>query len=129
MNAQELQLELMKLASFNSFNGEKVVKSLLKHKDLWKSALMDGVAYSKGGQGFEACINLIKLRDLPDYWNVDTLFILPVPGKEDELEALAKTWKADEVDYIGGKQACDFLGAWSQEGTNNKKTILRVWWD
>jgi hypothetical protein len=132
MNAQELQLELMKLASFNDFNGEKVVESLQSHKDLWTSAIMDRPTYkySRGTkENYEMCIDLIKLRDLPKHWNVDTLFILPAPGKEDELLALSKTWGADESSYIGGEEACNYLGSWGPESNKNDKAILKVWWD
>lgn len=123
MTIQELQFQLMRQASFNSFDGEKVVKSLLKHKDLWRGVIMDragyaGIDYSP----YSACIDLIKLRDIEDnLWNVDTVYILPKEGKEKELEKLAKTWGADEVDYEDGD-----LGT-SGAGVNNK--VLRVWWD
>lgn len=129
MTPQELQFELMKLASFNEFNGEQVVADLKAHPELWKGALMDRAGFSRTGEKYEAIINLIKLRDLPDYWNVDTLFITPVKGKEDELETLAKNWGADEVDYLGGEECANKLGSWSQETRTNQKQILRIWWD
>jgi hypothetical protein len=130
MNAQELQFELMKLATFNEFDGGSVVESLRSHNELWLGALMDRAGYSRGtGEKYEMCIDLIKLRDLPNYWNIDTLFILPASGREDELEALAKTWNSDEVDYIGGEEACNYLGSWTPEGRKNEKAILRLWWD
>jgi hypothetical protein len=129
MKAQELQFELMKQASFNEFDGERVVADLLAHQDLWKGSLMDRTAYPKTGEKYEMCIDLIKLRDLPDYWNVDTLFITPVKGKEDELEALAKNWGADEVDYYGGELVAGWLGSWSPETRTNLKQVLRIWWD
>jgi hypothetical protein len=116
MTPQELQFELMKQASFNSFTGEQVVKDLLDHKDLWKGAVMDSR-------------DLIKLRDIDRYWSVDTLYITPKPGKEIELEELAKTWQADEVDYLGAEESCKKLGFWSSDSRNNEKQILRVWWD
>lgn len=129
MNPQQLQLELMKVASFNKFNGEKVVQDLLENRDLWKGALMDRAGFNRTGEKYEAVIDLVKLRDLPDYWNVDTLFITPRVGKEEELEKLANTWGADEVSYIGGEKAAGKLGTWSPETRSNPKQILRVWWD
>ena len=98
---QDIQLELIRRASFNHLNGPKVVADLEKHRDLWRSALIDrpsGVA--------------IKLRDLPENaWNVDTLFILS-SGKDDKkLELRAKSWRPDEVNWIEDQR------------------ILRVWWD
>ena len=75
-------------------------------------------------------ISLIKLRDLPQgVWNVDTLFLLPERGREDQLENLARTWKADEIEWIGGEEADSALGRYSLEDRNNPRQVLRVWWD
>jgi hypothetical protein len=121
---QELNLELMKRGSFNSFDGEKIVKSLQDHPDLWIGAMM--VQESVGEQ------DLISLRDMnnPKYgydaWNIGTLFISAKQGKEKELEQLAKSdeWSADEIDYIKP----DKLG--SMLGTGRPTfQVLRVWWD
>lgn len=128
MNAQELQFELMKLASFNEFNGDKVVADLLANQKLWRGAVMDRAGYSRDGEQY-GIISLIKLRDLPDYWNVDTLFIIPTKGEEDALEELANTWNADEVSWIGNEDASSKLGSWSKELNGNSKQILRIWWD
>ena len=114
---QELQLELMSLASFNDFEGPRVVEDLKEHQDLWRGAVLD-----RDG--------LIKLRDIErGYWNVDTLYLLPALGKEYELEGIANLWGADEVDWIGGDTACYLLGSYSPEKRSQAKQILRVWWD
>ena len=127
---QELQFELMKLATFNEFDGEQVVKALKGNPELWTGALMTRGSYARpDSEGYSDVTDLISLRDLPDYWNVDTLFITPKAGKLDELEALAKTWNADEVDWYGGEQACQMIGSYSPEGRANLKQILRIWWD
>ena len=61
-HVQALQFELMKAASFNSFDGEAIVKSLLAHRELWTAAVMTRFR------------DIIYLRDMPDnLWNVDTL--------------------------------------------------------
>ena len=109
---QELHLELIRRASFNNFDGERVVEDLLADKGLWQGVVMDRGAYGKD-------IDLIKLRDIPDnYWNVDTLFILAAEGKEEELMDLAKSWDADEVNWMIKPS----LG-----GGDGK--VLSVWWD
>jgi hypothetical protein len=70
------------------------------------------------------------LRDIEDdYWNVDTLCLLPKPGKEDELMILALGWDADEVFWIPGSAAGSYLGQHSRELDINPKALLRVWWD
>lgn len=132
MTIQELQFELMERASFNGFDGEKVVASLQNHSNLWRGVVMDRAYYGEANEHgwVSGGVNLIKLRDIKDnYWNVDTLFILPTQGKETELELLAQEWGADEVDWVGGEEACRMLGSYSPEGRSNSKAILRVWWD
>lgn len=115
---QEIMLRLLEEASFNGLNGVRVATDLRANKDLWQAALID-----RSGP-----MALIKLRDLPaGHWNVDTLFILPVAGKEDELEKLAARWDADEIRWTEGECACTALGTWARG--NRGKTILSVWWD
>ncbi len=132
---QKLEFELMKEATFNDFDGEKVVKDLEANEDLWKGAVMDRAGYVcksdiPGDSPFAmaASIDLIKLRDIGSGgWNVDTLFILPQPGKEHKLFELASNWSADEVDWIEGKEAQHMIGSCGP--SYNDLKILRVWWD
>lgn len=125
---QRLNLRLMELASFNSFDGPKVVQSLLNNKDLWQACLMDREAYGR--------ISLIKLRDMADetvqrlgkqIWSVDTLFIVPQADTRIQVRLLrlAETWEADEVDWILWPEAGNLLGG----SIGDKLPILRVWWD
>lgn len=119
---QKLNFELMKKASFNSFDGERVVKDLEEHQDLWVGAVMDRPSYCfhKTDEPNSEKIDLIKLRDISDgYWNIDTLYIVPQVGQEDQLEMLAKTWDADEVDWMDNPDL----------GTSRPPRVLRVWWD
>ena len=120
MKPQELQFELMKQASFNSFNGPEVVKSLKENNDLWKACVM----YRETLVPTECGCSLIALRDLPRAWNVDTLFLTVKTGKERELVLLAKGWNPDEVTWLSDKEAGDSLGSWPP-----KEKVLRVWWD
>ena len=111
---QDIQLELMRRASFNDFDGPGVVESLLAHHALWEAALMD----TDNGP-------MYHLRDLSaNYWNVSTLHIIARNGRERELEALARTWGADEVAWhpAGNEK----LGG---RGGNGSTSVLRVWWD
>ena len=128
---QKLNLQLMRLASFNEFDGNRVVDDLERHENLWTSAWMTRW-------------DLIPLLDQegdidpsdpdgpfssPPYWNVDSLYILPAPGKEDALTKMARKWRADEVAWLGGEVGCKALGSWSRERATNKRLILKVWWD
>ena len=38
---QEIQLELLRRTQFNALDGEQVVASLLRHRDLWLAVLLD----------------------------------------------------------------------------------------
>lgn len=138
---QRLNLRLMELASFNEFDGPKVVKSLLDHKDLWQACLMDREAMCTGAVEhaiIPVTISLIKLRDMGHAqkkrlgtitWNVDTLFILPRSKKktQEKLFKLAKEWKPDEIGWILNPRAGQLLGG-ARIGIGPTK-ILRVWWD
>ena len=114
-SAQELVFEMMKNASFNEFNGEKVVESLKTNRLLWRDAWM-------GRTGGYA--DLVVLRDLhEDHINIDELFIIAAEGKATELKALAETWKADEVGWLTKEDTQ------RQLGTGDRLKVLRVWWD
>lgn len=147
---QRMLLDLMKLSSFNEFNGPKVVESLLAHRDLWIAVMMDREAYraqsayqeqrEKLKKGEDAGlpispIDTIRLRDLCEgYWNVDAVFIIPEPGKEDSLELLVRReWNADEIDWYDPLDAGVILhGGISANKpivTTKVDRILRVWWD
>ena len=120
---QDLQLRLIELVEYNELDGKRVVKDLVRDRDLWRAVIIDR-------EGTAERINLIKLRDLPQgIWNVDTLFLLPEKGRENELETLARTWKADEIDWIGGEEASAMLGGAGFDDPSNPRRVLRIWWD
>lgn len=132
---QDLQFTLMRLATFNEFNGDFVADSLIANDEMWEGWILDRSAYgamyslrrleekcTENGGPIEGQlpiepIDFIRLRDIAGgYWNVDTLYILPKEGKEKDLELLAhKDWYADEIDWVDG-QDC-------------RRPVLRVWWD
>lgn len=98
-SVQDIQLELIRRTKFNAMDGERIVASLLAHRDLWLAALLDrpGVAnYAKPSLLLAA--GLIKLRDLPDdYWNGDKLFLLT--QTHEQAHRLAQI--AEEEDWCG----------------------------
>ena len=126
---QEIQLELLRRTIFNDFNGERVLASLMRHRQLWLAALLDrpGVpnyaepTHLLGG-------GLIKLRDLADnFWNADTLYILT--RTHAHARELARI--AEEEDWFGmvyvhddQKQIDNALGAGRRE-----YGLVTVWWD
>jgi hypothetical protein len=128
-SVQDIQLELLRRTKFNALDGERVVASLLAHRDLWLAALLDRPGVPNYAEpGFLLVSGLIKLRDLPDnYWNADTLFILT--RTHEHARHLARI--ADEEDWGGevrvyeDQQEIDrALGTGRQEFG-----LLSVWWD
>lgn len=117
-NVQELQLRLLEFASFNDFDGSKVLSQLRDNRHLWKAVLMTRLK------------DLVSLRDISkNEWNVDSLYILPQPGKELELEVMALRWnaRAHHVKWIGRSEAMHLLGTSSVKDVD--KAILSIWWD
>jgi hypothetical protein len=115
---QDLHFELMRRASFGNFDGEMVVNILKEHRDLWKGAIMGRY-------------DLLALRDISnDQWNVNTLFLTPAIGKEDELEGLAvMKLNADAEHWVGGPYEEAFLRWWNGKGRIKKRTVLAcTWW-
>lgn len=114
---QELQLELIALVNHNNCKGKKVAKLLRDNHNLWRAAFMPSTY-------------LYSLRDM-EYgkWSADTLYITPKEGQEEALEKLAKRFKADEVNWLGGEKALQLLGYWKKGIENNPKFVLSLWWD
>jgi hypothetical protein len=128
-SVQEIQLELLRRTSFNALDGERIYNSLLKHRSLWRAALLDrqGVPnYAKprlllmGG--------LIKLRDLEDnFWNADMLYLLTSNRQAaDELARIAEEedWGGEVCVYKDQEEMDDALGTGRQE-----YGLISVWWD
>lgn len=104
--AQELVFRVMKHASFNAFDGAVVVDSLRNNRHLWRGAIFGRFEDVKpftlrpGETWQPACDYGIILRDIQDdFYNADTLLLTAPAGAEDALEALARTWHADEIDW------------------------------
>ncbi|MGC8638383.1 MAG: hypothetical protein ACP5XB_00730 [Isosphaeraceae bacterium] len=96
---QDIQLELPRRNSFNALDGERVLASPMKHRELWLAVLLDrpGVANYRE-PGFLLTAGLIKLRDLPDnIWNADTLYILT----ETRAQAEEMARIIEEEDWAG----------------------------
>jgi hypothetical protein len=119
--SQKIQFDLMKNASFNYFDGEKIVGLLKENPDFWDGVVMGRTSCLDG----EIYSDLIHLRDIQEgFTNVDTVFITATKGRETDLERLVKkSFKADEVGWLDDDEANRRLGG----GVKNK--VLRVWWD
>lgn len=128
-SVQDIQLELIRRTSFNSMNGERIVASLLRHRDLWLAVLLDRPGLPNYDEPIRILTaGLIKLRDLPqNLWNADKLFILT--RTREQARSLARIaeeedWIGDEVHvYDNQKEIGQALGTGRQYG------LVSVWWD
>ena len=76
MTPQEIQEARLRIGSFNEFDGGLVADSLNAHRDLWC-----GYVFTRSPG------DLLELRDIADGdLNADTLFLIPAPDKNAELE-------------------------------------------
>jgi hypothetical protein len=128
-SVQEIQLELLRRTCFNALDGERVVASLLRHRDLWLAALLDrpGVPnYAK--EYLLLTAGLIKLRDLPyNIWNADTLFLMTRTHEQARrLAQIAEDeeWGAMAHVYEEQEEIDRSLGAGRQE-----YGLVSFWWD
>ena len=116
-NIQDIQLELIRRRQFNNFDGSRVIRDLLEHRDLWEAVLLDG----------QPPFNLIKLRDLSvNRWSTDTLFILAADdASANRLKELGEQWLADSVDIRGEEATGRELGIFPP----GNRRIVEMWWD
>lgn len=111
---QALQFELMKAASFNAFDGARVVRDLRSNRELWCGVIMDRPD------------SLIQLRDIgQNFWSVDIVYILSSGANDAKLRALSRKWQPDAADWITGRKAQELLG----EAGFGPRRILALWWD
>lgn len=115
--AQKFQLEVIARTNFNFCEGRKVAELLKENRRMWRAALMP--------------LNMISLRDLEENsWHADTLFLYTEEGWQYSLEELVREqFSADEVHWIGGFSAADYLGVSDPELKKKSNVILSVWWD
>ena len=127
---QEIQLELIRRAKFNAFDGERIYASLMKHRAYWQAVLLDrpGVANYQEPRHL-LMTGLIKLRDLDDnMWNADQLFILT--AKREQAVQLARVieeedWGGEKpIVYNDQEEIDSALGVGRQE-----YGLLSIWWD
>lgn len=129
---QEIQLELIRRSSFNLFDGPRVIATLMRHRPMWTSVIMDRFGCSgpdkPGGLVYDS---LIKLRDLRgNRWNVDTLYILTpdVPTAKLLRDAIEQEgWNQDELDvHENPEEIARSIGVY---GGSNPPGVISVWWD
>lgn len=127
---QAIHLELMKRATFNSFNGEYVVKDLIKNREIWDGCLMIrdvGCEFRHHIPPKVECPNsdLIPLRDMPEnYWNVDTMYILVKKKNLKEFIKMTRKWGVDDRQILNEEDTEKRLGS-----SPVKDDVVMLWWD
>lgn len=129
-SAQDIQLELIRRTKFNMMDGERIITSLLRHRDLWMAVLLDRPGLPNYNEPIRLLMaGLIKLRDLPqNIWNADTLYILTRTHEQARrLERIIEEedWFADAVHvYEDQREIDNALGTGRQQFG-----LVSVWWD
>lgn len=144
--AQDVCLRLIGLSGrWNAFDGPAIEAALRSRQDLWRAAFFASEAIpmprSRGFLGLGQAelrlrdmIDLVVLRDLPkDAVTLSTLFVLAVPGRQDDLHSLASRWDADELQWFAQDEAFEAMGESPEHdtvyATDPSRVILRCWWD
>jgi hypothetical protein len=124
---QELHLELIRRTQHNAFDGEKIVASLLAHRDLWQAVIFTRLLVFGRGHEELPVLGFITLRDLPEnYWNADTLYILTknvTKARQLQRVTRADKWAGDVLIFHNTREVDNSLGAY------DRQAIVRVWWD
>jgi hypothetical protein len=126
---QELQLELLRRTSFNMLNGERIARSLLAHRDLWRSVMFDRKPYWTIYYEHLSPSWLIKMRDMQyNIWNADCLFILTDVEKLPRMREVIETeeWCGDVEIYDNKDDVERALGTGREKV---QSAIIVVWWD
>jgi len=123
---QEIQLELIRRASPGLFDGEKVMASLLAHRNLWEAVMIDRFCFSNPGK--LPSMGLIKLRDLAEnFYNADTLYILtPDAASARQLAEIIEDedWGGMVLVHDDQDDVERALGGFGREAA-----IVSIWWD
>jgi hypothetical protein len=124
---QEIQLELIKRASRDdAMDGEQVVASLLKHRELWVAVMLDTFCFSNPGR--LPSVGLIKLRDLDtNFWSADTMYLLTeTADKAHRLAAIIEEedWGALVLVHDDEEDVQRALG-----GGELGQAVISIWWD
>ena len=117
---QELNLQLIALASHNDLNGKKIDKDLRKNLNLWVSA------YGFFG-GHVGIFHLIPLRDMECFWHIDSIALTCKNAHKDELIAIIKKWKPSDIYVYEDKEDGFYSDTFFHR--SEAEVLINVWWD
>jgi hypothetical protein len=136
--SQEAYLKLIELSgTWNEFDGIRIAQALRDNKALWRSAFfcrhplpMNPPFLDRPEPRLEHLVDLVTLRDLPDNSvNLDRIYLFTEPGRQADLESLARAWKPDDIYWYDSSEAENALGVHPLREWQGGKCILVLWWD
>jgi hypothetical protein len=120
---QQLQLERVRIGSFNALDGKRVARDLETNEALW-----DGFVFGRFHHG-----ELIELRDLPEgHLNADTLYISTTREQLPELLRLAERWAGEVSWHTNEESGFESREAFDRDwggGFGDDQAVVQVWWD
>ena len=136
--AQELYLDMIEAGGrWGGFDGRRIAADLRGSLPLWRTAIFTRQPHLPVGSSdteLRHRVDLIALRDLPKgEINLDRLFVIPEPGRSDELEKLARSWLATEMKWIPRGEAAQAMGGNQREfrdyAKDEPRFLLSLWWE
>jgi hypothetical protein len=126
--AQDLQIEIVRRASYNSFRGDRVVASLLQYPGLWRAVafgrlrnkLRDGAVVHESPTWFNTVTEIGG-----GSWNADELWVVtPDAAAAERVRFLgAVHWFADNIVTLEGEEARRVAGV------EAPGCVVELWWD
>lgn len=136
--AQELYLDMIEAGGrWSGFDGRRIAADLRASLPLWRTAIFTRQPHLPVGPSdteLRHRVDLITLRDLPQgEINLDRLFVIPEPGRADDLEKLARYWLATEMKWIPRHEAAHAMGPNQREfrdyAKDEPRFLLSLWWE
>jgi len=135
-SAQQIYLAMIEASGqWNNFDGGQIARDPGQNLRTWRSAILTRLPMiSEQNTELKHRANLIALRDLPkNQINLDTLFILPEPYEQQQLQFLSAKWSPDEMVWYSLSEGLRALGAskmhYRDYPDNEDRFLLRLWWD
>lgn len=128
----ELQLELLRRTRFNRFDGPRIYRDLVEHRDLWRAAVFgrdDVVFVERDGRRVHASpvwntINLLREEESEGY-NADQVWIVAPSAEAGRavLDLARARWKADE------RRLWNRANSRRVAACVDDERVVSLWWD
>lgn len=128
----ELQLELLRRTRFNRFDGPKIYRDLVAHRDLWRAAVFgrdDAVFIERSGRRVHASplwntINLLHDEQSEGY-NADQVWVVApsVDAGRALLDLARARWNTDE------RRMWNRANSRRVAGCVGDERVVSLWWD